>query len=210
VAALNPTQHHVIKETGDSIGQLLQGVFKENGYKRVHMIVAPPSKDAIEGKLPALCVYLYNLVIDELSQLSHRSTSIVKTVDGDGVEREVRRENPILVRLDYLISAWAQTPEEEHLLIGGAIKALLDHPVIEGDKLKGSSFTSEDHLTLSMAHKLDEGVLSRFWASLNQPLKPAIQCWTTVPIQPSTQTTFTRVQERDVRFFDLGKMSRQK
>ena len=55
---------------------------------------------------------------------------------------------------------------------------------------------------------LDEGVLSRFWASLNQPLKPAIQCWTTIPIWPSGETGVTRVLEKDVRFFDLNKLNR--
>jgi hypothetical protein len=57
---------------------------------------------------------------------------------------------------------------------------------------------------------LDEGVLSRFWASLNQPMKPAIQCWTTVPIFPAGEAPITRVQEKDVRFFDLNKLNKIK
>ena len=56
--------------------------------------------------------------------------------------------------------------------------------------------------------RLDEGVLSRFWASLNQPLKPAMQCWTTVPIYPSKEYDIVRVVEKDVRFFDLNKLNR--
>ena len=58
-------QHHVIKEAGESLGQLLQTVFKEIGYKRVHLVVAAPKQEAIEGKLPAVCVYLYNISLDE-------------------------------------------------------------------------------------------------------------------------------------------------
>ena len=46
---------------------------------------------------------------------------------------------PLWVRLDYLISTWAQTPEEEQLLMGGAIKGLLEHPTISGPDLKGDS-----------------------------------------------------------------------
>jgi hypothetical protein len=45
---------------------------------------------------------------------------------------------------------------------------------------------------------------------LNQPLKPAIQCWTTVPIYPTRGFDVTRVQERDVRFFDLNKLTKAK
>ncbi len=58
-------QHHVIKEAGESLGQLLQAVFKESGYKRVHLVVAAPKQEAIEGKLPAVCVYLYNISLDD-------------------------------------------------------------------------------------------------------------------------------------------------
>ncbi len=47
---------------------------------------------------------------------------------------------PLWVRLDYLISTWAQTPEEEQLLMGGAIKGLLEHPTISGAELKGESW----------------------------------------------------------------------
>ena len=58
-------QHHIIKETSESLGQLLTGTFKEHGYKRVHLVVAAPKQEAIEGKLPAVSVYLYNLTLDE-------------------------------------------------------------------------------------------------------------------------------------------------
>ena len=59
-----------------------------------------------------------------------------------------------------------------------------------------------------MTQKQDETVLSPFWSSLNQPLKPALQCWTTIPLYPTTSRTFTRVREREVRFFDLDKLNR--
>ena len=60
-----PNQHHIIKEAGETIGQLLQTIFKDNGYKRVHLVVAAPKQEAFEGKLPAVCVYLYNVSLDE-------------------------------------------------------------------------------------------------------------------------------------------------
>ncbi|HZS42245.1 MAG TPA: Pvc16 family protein [Polyangia bacterium] len=204
-------QHHIIKEAGETIGQLLQAIFKENGYKRVHLVVAAPKQEAIEGKLPAVCVYLYNISLDEEGIGSNRTGAFLDTVTGaDGRPVEVERRMPLWVRLDYLVSTWAQTPEEEQLLMGGAIKGLLEHPTVAGTDLKGESFKEEQYLPISMSQKLDEGVLSRFWASLNQPMKPAIQCWTTVPIFPSGDVEIRRVQEKDVRFFDLNKLNRLK
>jgi len=202
-------QHHIIKETSESLGQLLTGTFKEHGYKRVHLVVAAPKQEAIEGKLPAVSVYLYNLTLDEEGIASNRMERYIEqTIQPDGSLKEVAREPPLWVRLDYLISTWAQTPEEEQLLMGVAIKGILEHPTMSGDELKGESMSSVKEIPLLLSQKLDEGVLSRFWASLNQPLKPAIQCWTTIPIFPTPGYEVKRVQERDVRFFDLNKLNK--
>lgn len=208
---MNKAQHHVIKEAGESLGQYLQNVFKGDGYKRVHMVVAAPKQEAIEGKLPAACIYLYNISLDDEGISSNRSMQFIDTVIADdGSVREVARDMPLWIRLDYLISCWAQTPEEEQLLIGSAIRGLIERPVLIGPDLKGDSFEEDFELPLSLSQKLDEGVLSRFWASLNQPMKPAFQCYTSVPIYPNGERELKRVQEKDVRFFDLNKLNRQK
>jgi hypothetical protein len=204
------TQHHVIKDATESLGQLLLGCFRDAGYKRVHLVIAPPKAEALEGKLPAVSVYLHNVTLDEESIGSNLSSQYIETVIGpDGKKHEVARDMPLWVRLDYLISTWAQTSEEELLLMGVAIKALLEHPTLSREALKGDSFRPDEELPLSMSQKLDEGVLSRFWSSLNQPLKPAVQCWTTVPIYPTGEVEIQRVREREVRFFDLNKMARK-
>lgn len=202
-------QHHIIKETSDSIGELLKEEYRQIGYKRVHLVVAAPKQDAVEGKLPAVSVYLYNITLDEEGISNNRTGRYIEEEMGqDGHVREVAREMPLWLRLDYLISCWAQTPEEEQLLLGATIKALLEHPTIRGQQLKGDSFEHDDYLPILMSQKLDEGVLSRFWSSLEQPLKPAIQCWTTIPLYPSSSQPIVRVQEREIRFFDVEKLHR--
>ena len=57
-------QHHIIKETSETLSRLLQDEFKRNGYKRVHIVEQAPKPDAVEGKLPAVSVYLYQMSID--------------------------------------------------------------------------------------------------------------------------------------------------
>jgi hypothetical protein len=204
---MSQVRHHVIKEAGESLGQLLQGVFRDHGYRRVHLVVAAPKQDAIEGKMPAVGVYLYNITVDEEGiYANHTGRIIEKTTDAAGRTKEVAKRMPLWVRLDYLITTWAQTPEEEHLLMGAAIKGLIEHPTITEKELKGESWPEGSYLPIILSQKLDEGVLSRFWSSLSQPLKPAIQCWTTVPVYPDGEVEIQRVIERDVRFFDLNKM----
>lgn len=202
-------QHHIIKEAGESIGQLLQAIFREHGYRRVHLVVAAPKQEAIEGKMPAIGVYLYNVTIDEEGMYANQTGQIIeKVVGADGKTKEMASRLPLWVRLDYLLTTWAQTPEEEHLLMGAAVKGLIEHPTIQGADLKGDSWVKDQYLPIILSQKLDEGVLSRFWSSLNQPLKPAIQCWTTVPVYPGIQTEIKRVYEKDVRFFDLNKVDK--
>lgn len=202
-------QYRVIKEAGDSLGQLLQSVFEENGYKRVQLLVGPPKQEAMEGKLPAISLYLYNLSLDEEGLGTNRTGQYLETVVGpDGQTREVARDMPLWVRLDYLISTWAQTTDEEQVLIGCAIKGLLEHPAVSGADLKGESWQPDSVLPVQLSQRLDEGVLSRFWASINQPMKPALQCWTTVPIYPSKEVAVHRVREKEVRFFDLNKQNK--
>jgi hypothetical protein len=206
---MNPAQYHILKETSQSIGELLKQNYKQVGYKRVHLVVAAPKQENIEGKMPAVSIYLYNVTLDEEGISNNRGAPYIEEEIGpDGQIREVARDMPLWLRLDYLISCWAQTPEEEQLLLGATIKTILEHPTISGENLKGESFEPDDYLPLLLSQKLDETVLSRFWSSLNQPLKPAIQCWTTIPLYPSTTRTFQRVREREIRFFDLNKLNR--
>lgn len=206
---MNPGQYHIIKETSQTIGELLKQQYKQIGYKRVHLVVAAPKQENIEGKMPAVSLYLYNVTLDEEGVGNNRSAQYIDEEIGDGGQvREIARDMPMWLRLDYLISCWAQTPEEEQLLLGATIRAFMENPTIRGEQLKGESFEPDDYIPLLMSQKLDETVLSRFWSSLNQPLKPALQCWTTIPLYPTTSRTFTRVREREVRFFDLDKLNR--
>src|SRR5260370_1309587 len=83
IAMAIPTgQHHVIRDAGESLGQLLQAVFRDYGYKRVQLIVAAPKQESIEGKLPAVCVYLYSVSLDDAGLGSNRSGQYFETVIG--------------------------------------------------------------------------------------------------------------------------------
>jgi hypothetical protein len=111
-------QHHIIKETSETLSRLLQDEFKRNGYKRVHIVEQAPKPDAVEGKLPAVSVYLYQLSLDPEGSDATVHSEIVEVGQDDGTVKEYLRRRRMWVRLDYLASAWAQTPEDEQLLVG--------------------------------------------------------------------------------------------
>jgi hypothetical protein len=202
---MSTPQHHIIKETSDSISRLLQDEFKRNGYKRVHIIDQAPKPDAVEGKLPAVSLYLYQLALDPFSEDGNMVEELVEQAQPDGSIKEFRRRRRLWIRLEYLISAWAQTPEDEQLLLGLIIRTILDNEMIAGEKLRGQSFQFEEgfDLPFQLGARLDEGTLSRFWGSLNQPVRPALQAWTLVPILPEKLETFTRVQSRTLEYRNI-------
>jgi hypothetical protein len=197
-------QHHIIKETSDSLSRFLQDEFKRAGYKRVHIVDQAPKPDAIEGKLPAVSVYLYQVSLDTEGLDGHVTSELVTIEKEDGTIEEFRRRRRLWIRLDYLVSTWAQTPEDEQLLLGLAIRAVMENPSMGRDKLRGGSFDDDFKLNVLLSTRLDEGTLARFWGSLNQPIRPAIQAWTAVPIVPEEMEPFRRVQERRLGYRDLN------
>lgn len=193
-------QHHIIKETSETLSRLLQDEFKRNGYKRVHIVEQAPKPDAIEGKLPAVSVYLYQLSIDPDGFDANVHNEIVEVEQADGTMKEFMRRRRLWVRLDYLFSAWAQTPEDEQLLLGLIIRTVMENPDIPRERLKGNSFEDGFSLNLQLSARLDEGTLARFWGSLNQPVRPAVQAWSAIPILPEAMTEFRRVQSRKIEY----------
>jgi hypothetical protein len=203
LAATTP-QHHIIKEASETLSRLLQDEFKRNGYKRVHIVEQAPRPDAIEGKMPAVSVYLYQMALDPDGYDANVHHELVEVPQDDGTIKEYLRRRRMWVRLDYLLSAWAQTPEDEQLLLGLIIRTVMENPNIERDRLKGGSFEPDFAMHLHMTTRLDEGTLARFWGSLNQPIRPAVQAWSTVPIIPERLEEFKRVQSRKLEYKSIN------
>jgi hypothetical protein len=80
------------------------------------------------------------------------------------------------------------------------IRTVMENPAIGRDRLKGQSFEDDFTLNVLMSARLDEGTLARFWGSLNQPVRPAVQAWTAVPILPEKLEEFKRVQIRQLEY----------
>ena len=132
--------------------------------------------------------------------MRRRTRELVEVPQEDGTIKEFFRRRRLWVRLDYLLSAWAQTPEDEQLLLGLIIRTVMENPEIPRDKLKGQSFEDDFRLNVLMSARLDEGTLARFWGSLNQPVRPAVQAWTAIPILPEKLEEFKRVQTRQLEY----------
>ena len=193
-------QHHIIKETSDSISRLLQDEFKRSGYKRVHIIDEAPRPDAVEGKLPAVSVYLYQLSLDPEGTDFTPHSEIVEVAQPDGTFREFKRQRRLWIRLDYLLSAWAQTPEDEQLLLGLLLRTCFENPSVPRDRLRGKAFESDFNWSSSCRPASTRARWPGSGAASNQPVRPAVQAWTLIPIVPEQLEEFTRVETRSLEY----------
>lgn len=193
-------QHHIIKETTESLSKLLLDELKRSGYKRVHIVEVAPKPDAIEGKMPAVSVYLHQISIDPEGYDSTPHSELIEVAQPDGTIKEFARRRRLWVRLDYLISAWANTPEDEQLLLGLIIRTIMENAEMGRDKLKGESFEDGFRINFLMSTKLDDTTMVHFWSGLHQPVRPAIQAWTAVPIIPEQMEEFKRVESRRLEY----------
>jgi hypothetical protein len=87
--------------------------------------------------------------------------------------------------------------------MGLIIRTIMENTTLEGDRLKGGSFEEDFKLHVLLSSRLDEGTLARFWGSLNQPVRPAVQAWTAIPILPEKLEAFTRVTARSLEYKDI-------
>ncbi|MEZ4368327.1 MAG: hypothetical protein R2939_18920 [Kofleriaceae bacterium] len=80
-------QHHIIKETSETLSRLLQDEFKRNGYKRVHIVEHAEARRH-QGKLPAVSLYLYQMSLDPEGTDSTPHSELAEVPQDDGTIKE--------------------------------------------------------------------------------------------------------------------------
>lgn len=117
--------------TGRSIERLLNMAFDEQQPvppKKTKAILvrtddlAPRSAPKVIGA-PALSIYLYRV---DFNKIMRAAWSAVGSVDGKG---------HLALDLHYLLTAWGDNAEHEHLILGRAMQALEQNPIFSGPLL---------------------------------------------------------------------------
>ena len=112
-----------------------------------------------------------NLFLYDVQRSSDPARSAIRTDDDS---RRFRRPQP-MVRLSYLVSAWAGEPRDEHQLLGDLVSVVAGIDVIPAD-LTPPALTSSVRLTLGD----DDQPTRDLWQALGGTLRPAIQLRATV------------------------------
>ncbi|MBW2690761.1 MAG: DUF4255 domain-containing protein [Deltaproteobacteria bacterium] len=142
--------------------------------------------------LPAIDIFLY----DVRENLDLRSNEWMVKRHSDGTA--TRKRPAVRVECSYLITAWpsesAPNPaQDEHHLLGEAMKALLRHPTIPAGMLQGSLKGQEPPLPVMSLQSGRLQSLGEFWQALGGKPKATLNYSVTIAIEP-----FEAIEERVV------------
>jgi hypothetical protein len=147
------------------------------------------------GAGPALNAYLLQLREDVNSRSSHWTT-----VYDDG-DRAVGRHEPVRrFRVHYVLTAWAANAENEHALLGCALRTLVAGAIVPTRCLSGSLTGMADLVTLDVAHP-DLAIFPvEGWSAFGIAPRATLDVVLTIPLVPEVNRDLARKPDT----IDLG------
>jgi hypothetical protein len=144
---------------------------------------------------PTLNIFLYD--IRENLKLRHSQEWLIEQ-QPDGTT--VQRRTPVRVDLHYIITAWANEPEDEHNLLARTLMALFRQPHLPQDMLPESLQNQPKPIRLLVAQ--GESVLRNLadiWNALDNEVRPAVTLLMTLALDPYQPLTSPLVRTRELR-----------
>jgi hypothetical protein len=159
---------------------------------------------------PTLNLFLHD--IRENKTLRQHDWEIMHNGNG----RYNRQRKPIRLDLHYMITAWANKPHDEHLLLTRTLLALVKYPVLPPPKNEQPAqnralwrelaeqwpeIMSDPRFPIRVLVAQNDGPpnLPDLWSALDNELRPAIDCLITIALNPFQAFTGPLVQSRELR-----------
>ena len=190
------SQFEVIRDIGKTLDALLKESFKRRGFTTVNISTDKPKKDNLKS-LPTVSCYLYHLAFAPGYQ--ERTRTLVSEQDGEGHIVEYYQDAPLYMHAHQIVSVWGNTPAEENLLLGLAIKTLVENPILTGEQLKGESFYPDDKLNVFPNLQSDFNDVLTFWRSMGEDIRPSVYYYVKFRIESERRSNeVQRVHTRDL------------
>ncbi len=166
-------QFEIIKDVSVSLTKLLTDSFKEAGYKDIEIYNTLPTEENVK-KLPAISLFMTAVSVDRRHK--ERDVVLVSETTEEGEVIEYERMPTMVCWLYYMLSSWGKTPQEEHVLLGLAMRVLHDYPVLGAENFEGDSLVGGEELPIRVVDESEFGYdeTMAFWRSLGEPIRPAV------------------------------------
>ena len=171
------SQYEVIRDVAESTKELLKSRFEQAGFKSVHFYTDIPTTEKIK-KLPGVSLYLYNVASDE--RYREREQYLVSEAAEDGSIHEFYQDAPLPLHLHFALSTFAETTQEEQILLGFAAKILLEHPTMKDELLRGNSWEDGDRFSIMLRHDTSFDEVNALWRGIGEHIRPTLFYW--IPI----------------------------
>ncbi len=163
--------HTVLGDLDEAIRALFVRELAEWGADGAGVSFAAPTPAWAEAlSAPSISLYLYDV---KESQAERRVEWDETRVDG----RTVERPPPVRIDVSYVITAWADTPEQEHGLLSAALAVAYAHPALPDDVRVGAlaeDWAYDHELVTRVAQPPGDGLGAAFWAGLGGVPKASI------------------------------------
>lgn len=183
----------MISDMDETLRELLiQGMPVRNGEINIEFD-QPRREWSARLSRPTLNVFLYDV----------RENTVLRQADWQ-VERRsngtaLKTPPPVRVDLNYLVTAWATEPDDEHRLLSRALLALLRYSVIPTNLLPESLQSQPVPIPLRVADLETLRNAADLWGVLDNELRPAIPCTLTLAFDPYQPVTGPLVRSRHLR-----------
>jgi hypothetical protein len=116
----------------------------------------------------------------------------------------VLRRTHIRMDLNYLVTAWATEPDDEHRLLTRAVMALLRYPTLPEELLPETLRDQPYAIPIVVGQKEHLPNTVDLWSVMDNELKPAISCVVTLALNPYQEITVPVTRAREVRIDPTG------
>jgi Pvc16 N-terminal domain len=147
--------------------------------QKVELLFDAPNKDWVARRnAPAIDLYLYDIRED----LQRRYLAWEDAKGEDGHVRD-RGQPSRRFKLAYLVTAWTQRPEDEHLLLSDLLSCFIRNPMIDPADLEGSLAEPGLPVYVDVGQPPSQDrSLADVWSALGGELKPSLDVVVTAPI----------------------------
>ena len=167
----------------------------------VDVVFDQPTREwAARLSRPTLSVFLHD--IRENLKLRHSQQWIVEQ-NPDGTA--THRRTPVRVDLHYMITAWANDPDDEHSLLARTLMALFRQANLPQELLTESLKDQPRPIPLEVAQVDEFRNPPDVWNALDNEIRPSVVLTVTLAIDPYQSLVTPVVRTREVRFGQVEK-----
>lgn len=121
-----------------------------------------------------------------------------------------RQRTPLRIDLHYLITAWANEPEDEHRLLTATLMALFRQSTLPDELLPERLQDQPVPIPLKVAQYDEVHTPADLWSALDNELRPSLVCRITLALNPFEPIVAPVVRTRELRIGQSGRPWRER